>query len=230
MKRIISTVHYLVRLPLGLFQQIKKIKFDTFLGGLIFGAIFSLFVNIMTVKIQGNIDRQRVLEALEREITYHLLDAGNVYSEFNRISEYKGNNPINADLTLSKKFSTRIWDNTEAAKYLLELDPNTASNVEVYYEVTVKSVNNLLQRNLESYIQLHKSCEPFYKLLTNNEPQSIEYCNLVTRDSLQAQAMIVGPIVDNIKTVKELFRPTQKRLQSPFLKLLMGDKSVEILK
>jgi hypothetical protein len=84
-------------------------------------------------------------------------------------------------------------------------------------------------KNNDNYLQLYKPCEPFYKILTGKEPQNYEYCNKISISSVETHAMVVGAVIDDLDKVKEVFHPTRDRLNNPFLKLLMGSKSVKIL-
>lgn len=71
-KKVWSNIVLLFSFPVKL---LKKSKFDNFVGGLIFGALFSLVVNVATVKIQEDINKQRALEAIEREMIFHTITA-----------------------------------------------------------------------------------------------------------------------------------------------------------
>ncbi len=75
MKKVFSSLILAVTFPVKL---LKKTKVDNFVGGLIFGAIFSLVVNIVTVQIQETIQKQRILEAVENEILTNTLTANQI--------------------------------------------------------------------------------------------------------------------------------------------------------
>jgi hypothetical protein len=227
MKKIFSNLLFIILFP---FRLLKKTKFDNFIGGLIVGAVFSLIVNVVTVKTQEIINRQRVLEALEREITYHMFTANDFFSESERISKLDDKNYIYINLLINRRFSTKVWDNSEAMKYLLDLNPESSSNVEVYYDVIVSSANRMLDESQERYKKLYEPCEPYYEILTNQESKSVEHCNILSREITNELTFPAELILDKIFDVKKNFHPTHDRLNSFFLKLLMGDKSVEILK
>lgn len=72
MKKVWTSITLLFSYP---FLVLKNTKIDNFVGGLIVGAIFSLIVNIATVKVQEDINKQRALEALEREMIFHTITA-----------------------------------------------------------------------------------------------------------------------------------------------------------
>lgn len=230
MKKIVSSVILLLGIPRRVYSSIRKIKLTGFIGGLVFGAIFSLVVNILTVKIQETVDRQRVLESLEREMTYHVLSANHIYSELNRVKSLPLDQQYDPQLTMSLTFKTRVWDSTDASKYLLELDPDTAAMVETYYDVTVRGINELMIGNYEMYKKMYEPCKPFYEYFTGSEPFDISVCRKIAEKSIESHTFVVDSVVDTLDEVKKSFHPTKDRLSTPFLKFLMGSKSVEILK
>lgn len=230
MKKIVTSTKLLLLSTRNLLIKVRNIKFSGFIGGLIFGAIFSLVVNILTVKIQETVDRQRVLESLEREMTYHSLSANHIYSEFNKIKTLPLDQLYDPQLTMSLTFQTRVWDSTDASKYLLELDPDTASMIETYYDVTVRGINELMMGNYDMYKKIYEPCKPFYEYLTGNKPFNTIDCRQIAEKSIETHAYVVDTVVDTLDEVKKSFHPTKDRLASPFLSFLMGNKSVEILK
>lgn len=227
MKKIFSSLLLIVLFP---FRLLKKSKIDNFVGGLIVGAVFSLIVNIFTVKTQEIINRQRVLEALEREMTYHVLLANNMYDQASRTNSLDDENFVNDDSIFYKRFQNRVWNTSEAMKYLFELDPKSASEIEIYYDVTIDGVNKLLDKNLETYKKLYEPCEPFYSIITGKDAWDNIMCNKIARDSALATTQSISLVTDSLTEVKKVFHPTHDRLDNFFLKTLMGNQSVEILK
>jgi hypothetical protein len=125
-------------IPFIVFKILKKTKIDNFVAGVVFGALISLLINIVTVKIQDTVSRQRALEAVERELTYHILDVNAILNQEKLVRQATGSADINIDGVMAKRFSTKVWDNTEIYSYLLEIDPEAASQVEIHYETIVK--------------------------------------------------------------------------------------------
>lgn len=209
---------------------LKRTKIDNFVGGLIIGAIFSLAVNLLTVQTQEIISKQRTLEAIEREITFHALTVSSLVNEERRIATSSGVIQLNVDGVMAKRFSTKIWDNPEVYKYLLEVDPNSSAKIDVYYSVMVNEMNRLLEENYQYYQELYKPCRPFYTLITSKNNQSKEYCNMIAYNSIQLQADIATNLLNTTTDVKNSFHPTKDRLNNIFLRVLLGNQTVNILR
>ena len=218
--------------PFFIFRLFKKTKIDNFVFGLMFGAIFSLVVNVLTVKIQEDLTKQRALEALDREITYHIIEIRSVLDQEKEFSQkpYKEISTYAIDDIMSQRLGTEVWQSREVSRYLLEMDPKVAAEVELYYKVLVSNVNRNLERNQNDFEALFKACRPFYKIIESKEAQTTEYCETIAKNSIQLQAMTIGMFIDNISKVTKSFHPTEDRLHSWWLQLLLGNKSVEILK
>lgn len=208
----------------------KRSRWDNFLGGLVIGAIFSLFVNVATVRIQETISKQRALEALEREITYHVLAVKYIQDDVS----YLGNNldkSFNINNTLAIRFSTKVWDTGEVYKYLLEIDPEIATAVDFYYDTTVVTINRILDDQSKSYANFYASnCKPEIIVARGVSKAKIIECNQIAQIFIRGQSDTAFNIVAQNTKLKENFHPTKDRLNSFWLKLLLGDKSVEILK
>lgn len=215
------------------FYFIKKVfrgNLDNFVGGLIFGAVFSLIVNIATVKVQEDLSRQRALESLEREMIYHSLNANNLFKEVNRVNSLPDKQIINEDFVMNVRFDTRVWDSSDVSRYMLEIDPNVGPSVEMYYTIYVFNANRILKENLDAYNKLFEPCRDLYSLTSGKPKQSVEYCNKTTRYFLEAQTTAAALITEGQKNYQSTFHPTRDRLNNPWLRVLLGDKSIEILK
>lgn len=208
----------------------KKTKLDNFVGGLIIGALFSLLVNLLTVRTQEIISKQRALEALEREITLHILDSRSIFEMESRIATASANNMPYVDDMIATRFSSRIWDNTEIYKYLLEIAPHSSGLIDVYYRVTVNTVNRHLDTNEKLFKNRYEKCTLEYELFTKGQPETKEYCLQVARDAVTVHAIWAEHIANNTSLVKAEFHPTKDRLSNFWLKMLLGDKTIEILK
>ncbi len=217
--------------PLIGLAALRKTRLDNFVGGLIFGAIFSLVVNIATVRIQEVINKQRVYEALEREIIFHLIDANGMYSANKALDGKFNSDYVYVDNIMTKRLSTRIWDSAEASRYLFELDQEASSKVEVYYGVTVDSTNRYLQKNYEDFMEAYKGCNDIFDInLMEGTRKSKEYCNTLARQAAQLQVMTFGSIVNAADEAHKSFHPTKDRLSNYWLKLLLGNQALEVLR
>lgn len=210
-------------------RVIKRSKIDNFAGGIIFGAIFSLLVNVFTVRIQEDISKQRTLESIEREIVYHSL----TINELTRGAE----NPtigtdgyLLVDAYISKRLSTKIWDNSQIYNYLFELNPDTAAKVELYYDILVSSINRQLNENEQNYKELYAPCKPFYTLMTKQKAKTVEECNQIASVMVNQHSYVANGIFDNYQEIKEIFHPTKDRLNNIWLRTILGDKSINILR
>jgi hypothetical protein len=208
----------------------KKSKVDNFVGGLLIGALISIAINLFSMKIQEDISRQKALEAVEREMTYHLLDVKRIINQYEIFKTSSPSARLAADSIMNTRFSTKVWDNTEIYHYLLELDPKIAASLETHYEIIVKPLNSMLSDNEELYKRLYEPCKPFYEILTQKKAQTLGYCNVVALDSTESEMKISYGVIKSLDETKKLFHPTKDRLNNWWLKFLLGDKTVNILR
>lgn len=208
--------------PLVVFSGIRRFKLNGFVGGLMFGAIFSLFVNVITVQIQELVNKQRALEAVESEIMINLLQANSIIRQNND----KVDNDVSINyLHSSPLYSLDVWSQSEPLRYIAQLDQDVQSNVILYYNVIAKNANmsvgranNLLEQDLpECYSNNYIFKKDDVKCLMLEE-------EVYAFENLAADLMseYSDKVLDN-------FHPTQDRLNSFLLKLLMGNKSTRIL-
>jgi hypothetical protein len=216
-------------IPFIVFKILKKTKIDNFVAGVVFGALISLLINIVTVKIQDTVSRQRALEAVERELTYHILDVNAILNQEKLVRQATGSADINIDGVMAKRFSTKVWDNTEIYSYLLEIDPEAASQVEIHYETIVKGLNRLLEENENYYQELYKPCRPFYSYLSGKTQETTEYCLYIQSKSIESQSTIAYKVLASMDQVKKFYHPTKDRLNNFWMSLLLGNRSVKIL-
>ena len=124
MKKVFSSLLLVFSIPLSL---LKKTKWDNFVGGLIFGAVFSLVVNVATVQVQQTIDKQRTLEALEAEILFHGLTANNVMKENSQqVADRKRPNYFR----VASYYPDDVWKNSDVVNYIMEIDPKVQAMLE----------------------------------------------------------------------------------------------------
>ncbi|MDX1765473.1 MAG: hypothetical protein R3313_00815 [Candidatus Saccharimonadales bacterium] len=226
--RIISSISY----P---FSQIakffKKMKFDNFIGGLIVGALFSLIVNVLTVQIQESVTRQRALEAVEREVAQHVIDSGNFYGQGQLFLDMV----IDGETLYYPEFfylrlNTNIWESGEAYKYIFELDPAISESLSTYYETSVKVTNNSLERIQEEFEETFNIyCRPSNVLRDSNFKADKRFCNDLILETFEIYNSVYNDVWESTQNLLNDFHPTQDRLNSFWLKLILGGNSSDTL-
>jgi hypothetical protein len=109
--------------PLLVFGRLRK---GGFVSGLIFGAVFSLVVNIFTVQIQETIQKQRVLEALENEIVGNMLFASSrIEQNLERLDTKERPNIYYSP----RSYSREVWGTSEAMKFIVQLDSDILPDI-----------------------------------------------------------------------------------------------------
>jgi hypothetical protein len=217
--------------PLILVNALKKTKIDNFVGGLIFGAIFSLLVNVVTVKLQEDINKQRYLEALEREIIFHTLTVNNINNEVNRVVNLDNNDYITADGLLRLRYNTRVWDSDYLQPYIFELKPDVGAKINAYYETIIRNANLQMDKNIDNYEKIYARCSPFRILIEEKESEEKDFCNEIVKNTalLQKEAAFSNLVVEYVTDIRNNFHPTQNRLNSWWLRLLLGGESFKIM-
>lgn len=191
-----------------------------FVGGIIFGAIFGLIVNMATVQLQDDIQGQRVLEAVENEVVSHLLQARSlIIDNDKKIEEYE-------ELLLFNYFtpySDRVWSTSEGVKYISRLNPTLQGELSLYYRIIVQGNNNLIGVYGDYISGEILGCE--YKV-------AIEYeaCKSLQKQQLRGEILSAEQIIKNSTKLLEDFHPTQDRLNSWLLKLFIGKDAPAIFK
>ncbi len=226
LKNIFSSVSLIFTFPFRLF---RKTKIDNFVAGIIFGAIFSMVVNIATVRVQEDITKQRVFEALEREIVVHYLDTNTMVKAENEAWDSNDNQYLISYDLISRRFETRIWESENVSAYLFEIDPAVAGKIQAYYG-TISTINSYLGKNEESFWDLYHECTPTYEFLEKGERKSIKDCNELLRITLTSRNAYAKNIYDTVENIRKDFHPTQDRLDNWWLSLLLGNKAYEVVK
>jgi len=220
MKKILSNLLLVFTFP---FKALRKSKIDNFVGGLIFGAIFSLVVNIFTVQIQEIIQKQRILEAIENEIATNLIRSNNIITINNENS--KKNIPLNF-FYVAPKYSSDLWSqSSEPLQYVAQLDPKVQGAISVYYSITVSGTNDMVNKTNE---MLNRRTDLCYSAETDTikEDKTCLGLSNIAREMETMGAELIS--VQSLELLK-IFHPTQDRLNSKFIRLMMGSKSMKIL-
>jgi hypothetical protein len=196
----------------------------SFASGIIFGAIFSLLVNIITIQVQETIQKQRVLEAIENEIVENAIQSNFIIN--NNTERIKNNEKPNYYMPI-QKYSDEVWGTSEALKYIIHLDPETQGKLYSYYSVIIRNTNLAIDQDRElSKEKLGECYFDFEKTLTK---EKTDLCSLIYIQILKngtSSATLVG---DHSFELLKSFHPTQDRLKNSLLRLLMGNKSIRIL-
>ena len=209
--------------PLIIFSSLRKIKINGFVGGLIFGAIFSLFVNIVTIQVQESIQKQRILEAVENEILSNVLMA-------NSISTLNNDNVSKKDIPNMfhnfRRYRNDLWtQSTEPLQYLVQLEPNIQTKVILYYTHVIENTNSMVAKTEKIADKMLENC---YNFAVLNETEKKE-CNQWYWSVLGWETDSSLDMAKQGLDVLEVFHPTKDRLNNAFLKLLMGGKSTMVL-
>jgi len=221
MKKILSSLLLVFTFP---FRSLKKSKIDNFVGGLIFGAIFSLLVNIFTVQIQELINKQRALEALENEIMFNILQVNNIVKQNSDTS--KKDEPLNY-FYYSPPYSVDFWtQSSDPLRYIAQLDPEIQSAISSFYTIILKNSNELVDRANNIFKQEYIKCFNKDDFSYKNEDNECIRLQVIIQAHENMAAELVGK---NAFDVLDYFHPTKDRLNSWYLRILMGDKSTRIL-
>ena len=202
----------------------RNINFDTFVGGAIFGALFSLLVNIMTFAISDEIVRQRALESIENEITLNNALGNDVIG---------ANNKMIADKDLPNvfysyhKYNTSVWTNPSTLQYIEQLDPNIQIEISQYYQIVIEANSAMDKLNAISQPILQQCFQFPYKPLSANIDK---YCRSENGELLYDESTGATQVVKRGLVVINGFHPTRDRLHNPFLMLMMGNKAIGALK
>jgi hypothetical protein len=226
--RFISSISYQ-------FSQIviffKRIKFDNFIFGLVVGAIFSLFVNVITVQMQESVTRQRALEAVEREVAQHVIDSDYFYSQSEWFKEdAKKGEALYYPEFFYLRFKTNTWDSGEAYKYIFELEPATSESLSIYYETFVKVTNNSLDRIQSEFDETFNIyCRPSNILRDPSFTVDEDFCDNLILETFEIYNSVYNDVWNSTQEILDVFHPTQDRLDSLWLRTILGNKSTESL-
>lgn len=217
-RKIISTPVIAVQ------RFLKKSRWDNFIGGLIFGAFFSLFVNLITIQVQETINQELYLEALENEIASHLIQTSvSVQQADDNLR--KGNRPNYYNTELP--FITRVWDSSDGLRYIVKLNPTVQANITTYYSYIIRANNTSLNKEEEFTNIRLKDCYVDFNKLT--KPKQDE-CMREYQAHIFRNVSSYKQVHEHASKLLDVFHPTKNRLKDPILRLLIGSDSVEFLK
>lgn len=221
-KRMVRTIFSSPLILVGFF---KRSKVDNFVGGLLIGSLFTLIVNFLTIQVQETIQMQRVLEAIESEIASNLIVANNVVN----FGVQDLNNPRLEPnyYRLVQRYSDKVWSNSEALKYILQLDPDIQAKLNIYFNYVVPSNNQFVDKSFElARMTLPQSC---FDSLSKLDDSAKKVCSSSYRFQIDSEVGWALNIAKNSSDLLNEFHPTKDRLNNTVLKLIMGGKSLGIL-
>jgi len=218
MKKIWSSILLVFTFPIRL---LKKTRIDNFVGGLIFGAAFSLIVNVVTVGIQETVQKQHILEAVENEIVHNTIKANYLAGV-----EHDENTPYNPFYTI-QRYSRDIWEqSSEPLQYISQLDQQTQIVVTGYYTTTVPLSNGSLDNMQKITDEKLSDCINWDNSLPAEEVEKCNTWNNLRLDLEKSTALQMAK--QGLEVLKE-YHPTKDRLNNWFLRLIMGSKSTRVL-
>lgn len=223
---------FISAVPVGIISFFRRRKSDNFIAGLLIGVVVSLFVNIFTIHVQESIAKQRALEAVERELVQQIIDANSVANEENELKvALKDGKHLYYPNSMSKRLENRVWNSTEVLKYIFELSPSVSAKLSSYYSTRVESTNNFLDQTQNDFNEIYNTrCRQLNQLVDSNFVLDQTFCDALILKQMELVTDWFVDIHDNLKDALTDFHPTQDRLDSFWLRTLLGGESVKILK
>ena len=220
MNKVNQNIKQIFSYPLLLLKKFTK---DTFVNGLIFGAIFSLLVNIITIQIQESIQKQRIYEALENEILTNSIMAAAIMNENDQAIK----DGVAPDYYHpSAIYNNDVWSSQEALKYIVQLNSDLQAEIFSYYNPYLIQVNEISQKDILLTNDALKSCYVEYESLNNFKKSA---CQRAYYNFLENESEIASGVYDWSGELLKKFHPTKDRLKSPILRLIMGKKAIGAL-
>lgn len=205
---------------LNILRRLGNNKYH-FVLGIIFGAVFGLVVNVITVQLQEVIQVQRVEEALENEI---LMDGEIANEAIDENTQLIKNNSMPDYYRVTKTYVYDVWTRSDAINYTIQNDPAVQTKISVFYDYVIPYVNGLLNKNsiLENNLT---QCYTTAQLTTSQINDCKNWNNLILEGEITGAQDVSKSSFDILK----VFHPTRDRLKNPLLVLLMGKQAVGAL-
>jgi hypothetical protein len=206
------------------FKKLKTITKDNFVGGAIFGALFSLIVNIVTIQVQEEVQKQRTLEAIEYEIYSNLSSAGTV---FEGVTKYIEEERQPEYFYTYRKYRDDLWNQSaEPRQYIMQLDPETQAHILAYY-TAVPILNDIIEK-IEKY-ELENISDCYDITVIELTDEKNETCQNMYLELRETEMNVAKQAFDLSTETLKYFHPTQDRLNNFWLRTLLGSKSIRIL-
>jgi len=202
-------------------QGIRKLIISP--NGILITFILGIFINVVSNRVQDIVERQRYLEILQYELTQIGL------STYFEIKEFNDSGLILAH----KDYPTVVYEAGLNNGYLLTVNQEQLVKITSFYNYLygVSALSSRYDAEMDEYQIGVDSC-----LITTPLTQT-DICGKETSDRDMAQKYYSTLMVNVSKGISEKavdilneFRPVQRRLGSPLLRLLMGTNTMEILK
>lgn len=221
-----STLRKTIYYPsLILKNVLYKFKPGGFIKGTVFGALFALAVNIVTMQTQEMINQQLYLESLELEIAGHFVDSYNISNEF---QDLKVDESIPNYYFYPSIYESRVWNSGEGLRYIVKLPPEIQALLMSYYDHTVFGHNKRKQMDydlMREKILVNCFFEDYYKLSSEDQ----ENCRHGYYEYMRRETLEAGKLLDDSGNLLNYFQPTKQRLNNPVLKFLLGNKVLDFL-
>ena len=205
----------------NLFVIVRRFKADSFVGGLIFGAIFSLIVNIITIQIQELVQKQRVLEAVENEIAFNARLASRII-EKNTKKIQENTQPSFFDTR--PQYVTKVWGTSEALKYIVQLSASVQADLGSYYDILLPGHNSILEKYEELSRKYLADC--FGATLTlKAQTECLEWNKIILSGEMETAKKVGEESVNILHS----FHPTRDRLNNWLLRMILGNTAIGML-
>jgi len=196
--------------------------------GLAILLLAGITVNLTANNIDDTIKKQRYLELLEWEIKSHVIYAQS-------LSELSKTNFPSSKYKLL--IPTKFYDSVLNSGYLTSIEPEVLSSIIRYYENIDANYNERLKAYLleiDNEGLEWKNCA--YSAFSASISAELDKCDesfneiksTISEQVNTTWSEAAMEIFD--KNIDQIFNPTQKRLNSPILRLLMGNKALQFMK
>ena len=206
----------------------KIIAFIFSSNGIIITLFIGILINFISNQISDITSRQRYLELLQMEIRYHVVRSNAIGDEYER----------SGTLYNEAFASDDIYKAGLESGYLLEIDPDILSQIVVYY-TAVPIVNSWLS---EFHGIIKESKTKWFECMNANhieypEGLSTAVCSRERSDYewvLRTYSVEIASswnyLVQSSPNFINEFNPTEDRIGSPILRMIMGGEALGLLK
>lgn len=202
----------------------SKIKLNGFIGGLIFGAFFSLLVNVATFYVSDAVAKQRALESIENEITSNNILANVIVNQNNKSI---GNNDLPNLFYSYHRYTESVWNNPSTLSYIEQLDPIIQAQISTYYQYVITGSNAQIDKLELLSGSILQKCFTYTIPL---DTQTDKACRLMNGAFLNMESNSALSVSSTGLKLINIFHPTRDRLKNPLLRLLMGGNAIGALK
>lgn len=208
---------------------IRAFRFLFTSNGLLFAIGLGLFINIVSDRIDEKLSHQRYEELLQLELRQNLQRSASVFDS------YLNDNEVRLDYRISNDVYIAGLNNG----YLLEIDEEYLASILSLYSI-IPSFNMLIDSEYEyrqSTNQKLNECLGLWGTEINLDiaDENDKRCDVEMEATRVAMKSTSEALLDYWDTYYEIskdltfqYTPTNKRLESPWMKLFMGAESLGI--